>query len=578
MVREIFLGNELINSRTEYKYALLRAQLGSLFGAICFIYIFIDILNGVPVYIYVPWYLGGIVASGLVIYFNRNRKYLLSSVILLITANMLAFLFASVEETQGGAFFYFMATSSIGLIVLNPINKRLGLAFIGLSLVLAGIAYFGERLPMEAPKGDENYEKISFTVNFILGLLSSCLVLIFVMNRNQESESILLSKQEELRDLARELEKSKNRYALAVEGTEAGIYEWDSVKNKVFVSLRYKNLLGYKSNEEVNINLETFLSRITPDKKAHSSSKQNNAIAKRTHYQDEVQLKLKNGSYRWFLDSGIVSLKDGTANLAVGSIIDIHDRKIAEQQLQDKNSELEKTNEELDSFVYRASHDMRAPLSTLLGLLNLAKITKEEKELDEYHELMTNRINTMDGFIKEVTDYSRNARLEIISDTVNMNQLVEEVRKSFEFLANESQVEFKIEINPDLEIQVDKGRLKVILNNLIYNAIKYYDDSKPKRFVKVHVEVDKKCLVIQIIDNGIGISPVYQEKIFGMFFRASEKSDGSGLGLYIVSETLNRLRGSIACQSIEQLGSTFEVRVPMDIDYDCDLEAESLQV
>ena len=91
--------------------------------------------------------------------------------------------------------------------------------------------------------------------------------------------------------------------------------------------------------------------------------------------------------------------------------------------------------------------------------------------------------------------------------------------------------------------------------------------------MKAHVVVDKKCLVIQIIDNGIGISPVYQEKIFDMFFRASEKSDGSGLGLYIVRETLNRLRGSITCQSIEQLGSTFEVRIPMDIDYDCDTEA-----
>ena len=265
MIRDIFLGKELIESRVEYKYAMLRAQLGLLFGAICFIYIFIDILNGVPVYIYIPWYLGGMVASGLVIYFNRKRKYLLSSIILLITANMLAFLFASVEDTQGGAFFYFMATSAIGLIVLNPINKRLGIAFIGLSLTLAGIAYFSDGLPIEAPKGDENYETISFTVNFILGLLSSCLVLIFVMNRNQESESILIGQQEELKDLAKKLEKSKNRYALAVEGTEAGIYEWDMTTKKVFVSLKYKNLLGYNPDEELNIDLKTFLSTIHTD-------------------------------------------------------------------------------------------------------------------------------------------------------------------------------------------------------------------------------------------------------------------------------------------------------------------------
>ena len=572
MIRDIFLGKELIESRVEYKYAMLRAQLGLLFGAICFIYIFIDILNGVPVYIYIPWYLGGMVASGLVIYFNRKRKYLLSSVILLITANMLAFLFASVEDSQGGAFFYFMATSAIGLIVLNPINKRLGIAFVGLSLALAAIAFFGEGLPIETPKGGDKYEMISFTVNFLLGLVSSILVLLFVMKRNQESESILIGKQEELKDLAKKLEKSKNRYALAVEGTEAGLYEWDVTTNKVFVSLRYKSLLGYYPDEELNIDPETILSMIHPDNRGSSPAKVNNAVGMRTRYQNEVQLELKDGSYRWFLDTGIVSIKEGTANLAVGSIIDIHDRKIAEQQLLDKNLELEKTNEELDSFVYRASHDMRAPLSTLLGLLNLAKLTNKEKELGEYHELMTNRINTMDGFIKEITDYSRNARLEVVTDTVNILQLVEEVKESFAFLANESKVDFKIKIDPDLTIQADKARLKVVLNNLVFNAIKYHDISKSKRFLKVEASVDKRYTLIRIIDNGIGISPDYQQNIFEMFFRATERSEGSGLGLYIVKETLDRLRGSVTCQSEENLGSTFEVCIPNDVDYSCEPE------
>lgn len=565
MVRDIFLGKELIESRIEYKYALLRAQLGLLLGAICFTYIFIDSLNGV--FVYIAWYLGGMVASILVIYLNRKRKYLFSSVLLLLTANMLVFLIASLEDSQGGAFFYFVATSTIGLVVLDPIDKRLGILFIGLSLALAAIAYFGEGLPIEAPKEDKNYEMISFTVNFILGLLSSVLVLLFVMNRNQESESSLINKQEELKDLAKELEKSKNRYALAVDGTEAGIYEWDALTNKVFASLKYKSLLGYNSDDELNIDLRTFRSAIHPDNQA-GKSRSNVNITNKIRYQNEVQLKLKNGRYRWFLDSGIISMKDGIANLAVGSIIDIHDRRTAEQQLRDKNLELEKTNEELDSFVYRASHDMRAPLTTLLGLLNLAKMTKNKKEMDEYHNLMTNRIKAMDGFIRKVTDYSRNTHLEVAHDTVNLFQLVKEIKKPFEFLAKESQVEFKTEIDPDLEIQVDKDRLKVILHNIIFNALKYHDAGKSKRFVKVRASVDKKCVLLQIIDNGIGISTEYQPNIFDMFFRASEKSDGSGLGLYIVKETLNRLKGSITCQSLKQLGSTFEVCIPLDFNKD----------
>ena len=316
-MRDFFLGKELIDSRTEYKYAMLRAQLGTLLGAICFIYIFIDLLNGVLVYM--PWYIGAIIASGLVIYFNRKRGYLLASVILLISANMLVFLIATLEASQGGAFFYFMATSATGLVVLNPISKRLGVASVGLSLGLAAIAYFGEGLPIEAPQGGENYEMISFTVNFTLGLVSCVLVLIFVINRNEESENILIDQQEELRDLANELEKSKNRYAMAVDGTEAGIYEWDIASGNLIASVQYKKLLGYDPDELLDIDFNFYKSKIHPDDIATFSQNVERAVENGSRYQNELKIKLKDGSYRWFLDSGIVSMKNGVANMAVGS-------------------------------------------------------------------------------------------------------------------------------------------------------------------------------------------------------------------------------------------------------------------
>ncbi len=560
MIRDLLLGKEIIESRAEFKYALLRAQLGLLLGGICFVYIFIDIFNRILVYI--PWYFAGIVIAIFVIQQNRKGNYLIASVILLIAANMLVFLTASLEDTQGGAFFYFVATSATGLVVLNPLSKKLGMLFVGFSVTLAAIAYFGDRLPIPAPEGTESYEKISFTVNFILGLLSSIAVLLFVMNRNAESESILLGNQEKLQAITKELEKSKNRFALAVDGTNAGIYEWNIDTNKVYVSARYKNLLGFDSKEDLNMNLDVLSSMTHPEDKERSLTIIKESFRSGGTYQNELRLKRKNGRYRWFLDSGIVSKKKGAQKLAVGSIIDIHDRKIAEQQLKDKNKELEKTNEELDRFVYSASHDMRAPLSTLLGLLNLVKLTNNRSEINGYHEMMRNRINTMEGFIREVTDYSRNSRLGIVSSKFKVRTLVNEIVKSFEFLANEAHVTFNIEIKPNLIINNDKSRLKVILNNLVSNAIKYHDQYKTERFVKVHVVEEAGCCIIRVVDNGIGILPDYQEKIFDMFFRASEKSDGSGLGLYIVRETLHRIKGSITCSSEQNIGSTFEVRIP----------------
>jgi PAS domain S-box-containing protein len=372
----------------------------------------------------------------------------------------------------------------------------------------------------------------------------------------------MLGNQEKLRAITKELEKSKNRFALAVDGTKAGIYEWNIDTNHIYVSARYKNLLGIDSKEEIFMNIDVFSSMIHPEDKKRSLALIKEYVRSGGAYQNEFRLKSKNGKYRWFLDSGIVSKKKGAQKLAVGSIIDIHDRKMAEQQLRNKNKELEKTNEELDRFVYSASHDMRAPLSTLLGLLNLAKLSNNLSELDEYHDLMTNRINTMEGFIQEVTDYSRNSRLEIAPSKFKARTMVKEVIKSFEFLANEARITFKIDIKANLVINSDKSRLKVILNNLVSNAIKYYDNNKKKHFVKVQVSCDAGFCIIRVVDNGIGISPDYQQKIFDMFFRASEKSDGSGLGLYIVRETLHRIKGSITCISEQNIGSTFEVRIP----------------
>lgn len=561
MIRTLILEKEIIESRTEYKYALLRGQLGILLGAICFIYIFIDTFSGV--FVYIPWYLAGIAMSILVVIQNRKGNYLFASILLLITANMLVFLIASLEYSQGGAFFYFMATSATSLVVLNPISKRLGLLFVGVSITLAGIAYFGD-LPIQPPTENENYLKISFTVNFLLGLLSSALILHFVMSRNQESESSLLKNQETLQNLTKELEKSKNRFVLAVEGTKAGIYEWNISTNQWYVSSRFRDLLGFTSVEDLDMSYDVLQSMIHPEDKERATWLINTAIEHGTTYQYESRLRLKNDEFRWFLVSGIVSKKIESPQLAVGSIIDIHDRKLAEQQLRDKNEELEKANKELDRFVYSASHDMRAPLSTLRGLLNLAKKTHKPEELDDYHEKMVNRIHTMEGFIKEVTDYSRNSRLEIKSSKVNLKFIVDEVKNSFEFLSNEARVEFNIEIDPELELNSDKERLKVILNNLVSNAIKYHDTNKSKRFVKFQASVENNCCLIRIIDNGIGIHPEYQEKMFDMFFRASERSDGSGLGLYIVKETLQRLKGEISCKSEEGVGSTFEVRIPAD--------------
>lgn len=243
----------------------------------------------------------------------------------------------------------------------------------------------------------------------------------------------------------------------------------------------------------------------------------------------------------------------------------IHARELAEQALMDKNEELQKANQELDRFVYSASHDMRAPLSSLLGLLEIVRLTNKDAELAEYFGLMKNRILTMEGFIKEVTDYSRNARMKISYTEVNLYALVKEVIGGIEFISSKAKVTGKINIPEDMTASCDVARMKVILNNLISNAIKYSDPTKEENYYEVKMHVSESELTLSVSDNGIGIQQEYQNRIFEMFYRATESSEGSGLGLYIVRETVHKLGGTISFVSQYELGTTFMIKLPNHI-------------
>jgi signal transduction histidine kinase len=205
---------------------------------------------------------------------------------------------------------------------------------------------------------------------------------------------------------------------------------------------------------------------------------------------------------------------------------------------------------------------MRAPLSSLLGLLEIVRLTNKETELTEYFDLMKNRILTMEGFIKEVTDYSRNARTKVSYTEVNLYSLVKEVISGIEFIASNTKTVGIINIPENMTSFCDVARMKVILNNLISNSIKYSDPTKVESYYEVSMHMSDSELIISIADNGIGIQTDYQGRIFEMFYRATESSDGSGLGLYIVKETVHKLGGTITFESEFTKGTTFTVRLP----------------
>ena len=233
------------------------------------------------------------------------------------------------------------------------------------------------------------------------------------------------------------------------------------------------------------------------------------------------------------------------------------DVKIADEKLKKKNAELEKTNEELDHFVYSVSHDLSAPLKTMLGLVNVSRMTDDRGEHFSYIDRIEQSVKKLEAFIGEILDYSRNKRQKLISETVNLKELCEGILENLleKPLCEQVQVDFQL---AEPEIFQDRTRLKIILNNLLSNAVKFQksmDEAKPLIRIASYKKDDD--IIIEIEDNGEGIKQAQIESIFKMFYRGNVKSNGSGLGLYIAREAVTKINGSITVASEYGKGSTF---------------------
>lgn len=224
---------------------------------------------------------------------------------------------------------------------------------------------------------------------------------------------------------------------------------------------------------------------------------------------------------------------------------------------------LMKTNAELDRFVYSTSHDLRAPLSSVMGLINITERSREPEEVMKYLGMMRDRVTSLDRFIRDITDYSRNNRLGVEREKVYLRCLIDDIWESLKFSPEAETIQFRNDIPEQLFINVDRGRLQVVLGNLISNAMRYQDSNKNDPFVLVEHYITGNIICLKVTDNGQGIPKEYHKKVFDMFFRANEKSKGSGLGLYIVKEAIMKLSGSIQLDSEPAAGTTFTVRLPL---------------
>ncbi|MGM0581662.1 MAG: sensor histidine kinase [Bacteroidota bacterium] len=227
--------------------------------------------------------------------------------------------------------------------------------------------------------------------------------------------------------------------------------------------------------------------------------------------------------------------------------------------LEEERSNLEKTNRELDSFLYSTSHDLRAPVASLLGLINIAKHDIKDESGQQYVNMMEERVKKLDHIFSDILNYSRNIKTEITLKTFRLGEMVEDVITDVKF--NQGADSIRLDYDEQIHhiIRTDYYQLKVILGNLISNAVKYHDAKKPDQFIAIRFEKMDRDVHISVEDNGIGIAPESQHKVFDMFYRATSEAEGSGLGLFIVQQALEKINARITLVSELGKGSIFKV-------------------
>lgn len=244
-------------------------------------------------------------------------------------------------------------------------------------------------------------------------------------------------------------------------------------------------------------------------------------------------------------------------------------KRIARHTLRRQNAELIKINQELDNLVYAVSHNLRGPLASVLGLLNVARSENTVAGMQPLHQMMGMSMLRLDETIHDILEYARNARNEIRVGELDWHHLVHSCLKKLEYLDPTHSVKKHVSLATHIRSFSDGDRIAVILNSLLSNALLYRQGEREHE-IMVRVIVSQTECKISLQDNGAGIHPEILPRVYDMFYRGSSSSHGAGLGLYIAREIVNKLDGKITIYSVVDVGTLVTVQLPNMVQADPD--------
>jgi len=344
----------------------------------------------------------------------------------------------------------------------------------------------------------------------------------------------------------------------AVVITEAFPSDGD-LRKIVFVNEAFCQLTGFSPNEVIG---NTFFMLVGPSTDKGEIQRIQNNLKRWQSFASEVSLYRKDNSTFW-VDITIIPVSDESENYTHWVFMqrDITADRQSAEILMRKNEELTKTNIELDRFVYSASHDLRAPLTSVLGLVGLMRREKFGEDSKIYLDKIQESIHRLDRLIHNIINYSRNSRLNLSSAEIDFKEIFDTAVSMHMFMDYAAKIRFEFADLTEEKFISDPDRWQIIINNLISNGIKFARQNVSS-YISLQISREEDLLVVEYTDNGIGITNDQLKSVFQMFYRATTSSEGSGLGLYIVRQTTELLGGTIDVESQSMERTRFTIKVP----------------
>jgi PAS domain S-box-containing protein len=373
----------------------------------------------------------------------------------------------------------------------------------------------------------------------------------------------------------KKLAASEKRYKALVENSEGYIFTHDLQGKLLSVNPKMAKALNYTPEQLSGKSLAALLISEEPAFKDYLQQIEAMGVVngimriKTTHHQE-----------RFWVYRNFKYTDDEGKCYVICSAHDTTDKEIAKQLLEKAKNELEikvqsrtkqllalnnaltKTKTNLDTFVYRASHDLLGPLCSLKGLLNIARQDEDPDNQEEYLDLMYHTVEKLENILNSLLSYSNNSHYSLQCKPVDFQKIINDSIQACTHIDFYKRIQFQTSIRSTVPFWSDADRLTAVLRCLISNSIVFQNFYCLISYVQINISSDTNKAIITVKDNGIGIPDPIKPTIFDLFAKSALYSKGAGLGLFIVKEVLSKLNGTVEVSSTEGEGTIFTIEIP----------------